>query len=272
VPREVLPYIDVAAKGDIFAPGGAGKTATIFDAIKSEHIASLIWDYRTSEVQAFAELEEAVRAEAAAFYVLYTAGLDSDLHRYGTHDPRIQAHLAWYQERIGNIVSAARKAGNPRVIVLGDHGMCDVKVRLDVMGPISGLGLDIPRDYIPFYDSTLARFKVFSDGAAEALRRVLGGLPSGRLLDAAETVELGVSFPDGRFGDLIFLADAGSIISPSYMGGGDIAAMHGYHPDTAAMSSVLLSSVAPPRADLSLCDVAGFILPWFTAGRGGEAR
>jgi hypothetical protein len=265
VPREVLPHLDIPAKGDLFAPRGAGEASTIFDALDGEKAPFLVWDYRTAEDRAFAELEAAVLARKAAFYLLYTAGLDSDLHRYGTHDPRIQSHLAWYRDRIERVVSAARKAGNARIIVLGDHGMCDVNTRIDIMQPVAALGLEIPRDYIPFYDSTMARFRICSDAAGERLRSLLGNQPSGRLLDSAEIARLGISFPDGRFGDLIFLADPGAIISPSYMGGADIAAMHGYHPDAVDMSSVLLSNADVPGANLSLCDVAGLMLPGFTA-------
>jgi hypothetical protein len=271
VPRDVLPYLDIPAKGDLFAPGGGGEVSTIFDALDDEKAPSLVWDYRTTEVRAFAELEAAVLAKKAAFYLLYTAGLDSALHRYGTHDPRISSHLAWYRDRIGRIVSAARKAGNARIIVLGDHGMCDVQARIDIMQPVASLGLEIPRDYIPFYDSTMARFRILSD-AGERLRGLLGNQPAGRLLDSAEITELGISFPDGRFGDLIFLADPGAIISPSYMGGANIAAMHGYHPTALDMSSVLLSNAEVPGANLSLCDVAGLMLPGFEARRRRDAQ
>ena len=113
----------------------------------------------------------------------------------------------------------------------------------------------------------MARFRIFSEEAGGPLRRLLSRQPSGHLLDSAEIAELGVSFPDGRFGDCIFLADPGTVISPSYMGSGNIAAMHGYHPDAEDMSSVLLSSSQLPRPEMALRDVASFIVPGFKPGR-----
>jgi predicted AlkP superfamily pyrophosphatase or phosphodiesterase len=264
VPREVLPYLDVPARGNIFERGGGAGRPTILDALGESETRFLVWDYRTPEERAFSELESAVRAGRASFYLLYTAALDGCLHSYGTLDPRVGSRLAVYRERIGCLVSAAPTA---RVIVLGDHGMCDVRGHLDVMGPVDALGLELGRDFVPFYDATMARFKVFSPRAEQALGDLLRSFPSGRLLDPGEMAGLGVSFPDGRFGDFVFLADAGTIINPSYMGGPGIAAMHGYHPDSPEMSSVLLSNVEIPIGTRSIRHVADFLLPGFGRGR-----
>jgi hypothetical protein len=146
--------------------------------------------------------------------------------------------------------------------------MCDVTAHIDIMGSVESLGLAIPGDFIPFFDSTMARFKIGSARARAALEDLLRGQRGGRLLSVEETESLGVAFPDGRFGDLIFLADPGVIILPSYMGREGVAAMHGYHPDAEGMHSVLFSNEALPAGELGLCDVAGNLFPGFEAGRG----
>ena len=269
VPRKVLPHLDIPARGDIFVPRGAGETQTIFDWLERENVPSLVWDYRTDEARAFDELADAVRARRASFYLLYTAGLDSDLHRFGTTAPRIRERLAWYAERLERIVAAA--GPEARIFVLGDHGMRDVRGDIDLMKKVETLGLDIPRDYIPFYDSTMARFKINSARSGDSLGKLLDDQTSGRVLGLDEMRRLGIEFPDGRFGDLIFLAEPGIIILPSHMGSEGVAAMHGYHPDVEEMSSLMLSNDALPATALSLTDVAALICPGFEPAGRSEA-
>jgi hypothetical protein len=271
IPREVLPHLDIAARGDIFAPGGAGRTSSVFDRIEAIGMPHIVWDFRTPEGRSFDELEEAVRTRRADFYFLYTAALDSDLHRYGTTGPRIEEHLSWYRERIERVAAAAGSVGGADIVVLGDHGMCDVKSSIDIMRSVEALGLVIGRDYVPFYDSTMARFKVISSRARAALGELLRDQPSGHVMSPEEMEHLGVAFPDGRFGDLIFLADPGVIILPSYMGSEPVAAMHGYHPDDGGMYSIMLSNQGLPAPELSLCDVASIIVGGFEGAHPGGA-
>jgi hypothetical protein len=270
IPRPVLAHLDLPARGDLFKPRGAGRAGSIFDDLDKNSVPHMVWDYRIPEAQAFDELEAAVRGERASFYFLYTAGLDADLHRCGTTARQVRERLAWYGERIDRIAAAAREAGGADITVLGDHGMCDVARFVNIMEPVDALGLDIPRDYVPFYDSTMARFKINSSRARDVLEKLLRGQPSGRIVSFDDLRGLGVAFADGRFGDLVFLADPGVVILPSHMGSEPVAAMHGYHPDTEGMYSVMLSNRALPAPDLSLLDVARIVLPGFDSVRGGK--
>ncbi len=270
VPREILPHLDIPARGDIFAAKGAGNARTVFDRLEKEEVSRLVWDYRTDEARAFGELEDAVRGRRASFYLLYTAGLDSDLHRFGTTAPRIRERLAWYSKRIEKIAAAAGGVPDARIFVLGDHGMRDVRESVDIMKKVETLGLDIPRDYVPFYDSTMARFRINSGRSRDSLGKLLGDQTSGRVISPDEMRRLGVEFPDGRFGDLIFLAEPGVTILPSYMGSEGVAAMHGYHPDVEEMSSLMISNDALPATAMSLTDVAALICPGFEPSQGGE--
>ncbi|MDD4857045.1 MAG: alkaline phosphatase family protein [Candidatus Krumholzibacteria bacterium] len=271
VPREVFPYLDIPARGDIFAPRGAKGIPTVFDWFEENRVPSLVWDYRTEEALAFDELHEAVRGGKAAFYLLYTAALDSDLHRYGTEAPRIGEHLAWYRDRIERVAASARSVEEADILVFGDHGMCDVKSYVDIMRGVEALGLGIGRDYVPFYDSTMARFRIRSSRARNALGKLLSEQGGGRVMSPSEMAELGVAFPDGRFGDIVFLADPGVVIRPSFMGSEPIAGMHGYDPAEDRMYSIILSNLALPAPEMSICDVARLICPGIRSGSAGEA-
>lgn len=271
VPRAVLPHLDIPAREDIFAAGGAGRARTIFDVVSQRRLPSRVWDYHGDEEGAFRELIERAGRGDGGFYLLYTARLDAELHRTGTGGAGIPSRLEWYARMIAKVEQAASAGGrSARIFVLGDHGMGDVTKHVDVMASVGSLGLDIPRDFVPFYDSTMARFKVRTERARGALMELLSAWRFGRVLTEAEKERLHVSFGDGRFGDVIFLVEPGSIILPSFMGREPVVAMHGYDPAAPCMPSVLLSNTALPSRELSICDVASIVLPGFQAARGGR--
>ena len=151
---------------------------------------------------------------------------------------------------------------------MGDHGMCDVSRHLDLMGRVADLGLRIPADVVPFYDSTMARFRIRKSDAGHRLKNFLSGFDGGRLLDHEKAEQLGVNFPDGRFGDLVFLVDCGTMIVPSFMGVKGVAAMHGYHPGNSCMYSALFSNYETDTQPRFLEQVAGYLLPGFAEERG----
>jgi hypothetical protein len=266
VPRNILPHLDIPGRRALFAVGGVPGSTTIFDEVAARGIPWRVWDYHDDEAASFAALRDALAERRRGFFLLYTAGLDAELHRVGSGGDGVASRLEWYRARLAEIVAASEAGGGARIFVLGDHGMCDVRARVGLMGDVAALGLDVPRDYVPFYDSTMARFRIRSDRAWSVLARFLGGRAEGRLLGADEMKALGVSFADGRFGDLVFLVEPGTIISPSFMGSGPIAAMHGYDPDAPCMPSLLLSNAGLPGPEMSILDVAGLVVPGFAAG------
>ena len=263
VPREVFPNLDLPARWRMFGKGGAGPKRNIFDDLDARGITWRVWDYRVEEKEAFDALERSVKRGEDSFRFLYTAGLDSTMHRHGTSGEQVRCHLEWYSDRIERIIAQTR---GERVVVLGDHGMCDVKRYLDLIRPVETLGLRMPGDFIPFYDSTMARFRVRNKKAGKRLEGFLSGLQGGHLMAGDETERLGVAFPDARFGDLVFLVDPGTIILPSYMSREPVAAMHGYHPERPCMYSALLSNEETKEYPATLKDVADYLLPGFEAG------
>ena len=263
VPREVLPYLDLSARRRMFAPGGAGAVRNIFDELAGRGDAWRVWDHTTDERESFDALERTVERGDRSFRLLYTAGLDSLLHRYGTGAAQVGRRLEWYRDRIERILA---KTSGERIVVLGDHGMCEVSNSLDLMGRVGELGLSIPEDFVPFYDSTMARFRVRTEKARSRLMELLSGLEGGVLIGDDEARDLGVEFPDGRFGDLIFLLECGMIVAPSYMGGEMMPAMHGYDPRCPCMHAALFSNDESDLKPASLEAVARYLLPGYTGG------
>ena len=264
VPGNVMCHLDLPARKQLFSPESVPGHETILDRVISDGQPVFIRFYDTDEEIAFDDLERALTESRGRYYLLYTAGLDSVLHIHGTGGTEIAEKLRWYDERIKRILALGKDI---RMIVLGDHGMCDVKGSIDMIREIESLGIMIPGDYIPFYDSTMARFKINSAKGKTALEGLLGGLSGGRVPGRDELKKLGIWFEDGRFGDLIFIADPGVIIFPGYMGSKPVAGMHGYHPDVPCMDSALFTDFDTPLDGLRLTDMADLLLPGFTGRR-----
>jgi hypothetical protein len=89
----------------------------------------------------------------------------------------------------------------------------------------------------------MARFWFFAPGVRRQVEGLLREVRGGRILTDAECQELGILFADRRYGELIFLADPGTLFVPTFMGRQPLAAMHGYHPDDEDSSTILLSNV-----------------------------
>jgi len=262
VPGNVLGHLDLPARKAAFGPGGGGAARSIIDTA-GELDTVFIRDYSTPERQAFDELESALEDGSTRFNLVYTAGLDSALHGTGPLDPAIGEKLDWYSRRIGDLVS---RFPGVRFAVLGDHGMCDVTGHIDLIGAVEAAGLSVPGDYIPFYDSTMARFRLRGADAGARLLETLDGVRDGRILSGEELRDLGVFFPGSEFGDIIFLCDTGVMILPSYMGAAPVRGMHGYHPDSSCMYSIMLSNIGCSGAEASIADLAGTLLPGFEKG------
>jgi hypothetical protein len=108
--------------------------------------------------------------------------------------------------------------------------MTPIRHTFDLIRQVEGLALRVPEDYLPAYDSTMARFWVGNTRAEARLRGLLDNVPCGRILAEQELQDLGLGFDDDRYGQLIFLMEPGTLVSPSDMGRITFAGMHGFHP------------------------------------------
>ena len=139
------------------------------------------------------------------------------------------------------------EAGNRASLhVFSDHGMTEVTATYDILADLARLPLREGRDYRGFYDSTMARFKLFNEAARRAIGGLLANSAHGRIVPDAELERLGVLFTDHRYGDLVFITHGGTVLNPSYMSDRAPKGMHGYHPDDPGATGVYLSTDPPP--------------------------
>jgi hypothetical protein len=243
-----LPHFDLTEKRNIYAPGGLG-VPSVFDRWQA---AGVRWEAYTYHTHTDARILDLAPGRAAAtdarVLFLYLSGLDNYLH-YHVHEPDgVTAQLAWYEAGLRRVWDAARRRRDDvRMFVFSDHGMTPIRWTYDLRRDVATLGLRVPDDYLPAYDSTMARFWVWNERAGAALRGLLADHPCGQLLDRGELQRLGVWFDDGRYYHLLFVMRPGVLLCPSDMGWNRFAGMHGFHPSEPTADAVLLASTRVER-------------------------
>lgn len=270
VPRELLEEFDLAERDDIFAPGGL-PGGSFWDTVERSGVRWRAWNWRTPEPEALAAAARALAEGPEDLVFCYTADLDAALHREGGAGPGVRALLARYDAWLAAAAGAAAGRGEAlRLVLLSDHGMVDVRGQVDVMGALARLASRWPRDYVPFLDSTFARFWWRSTGARREVRAALEGLGGGHWLDEGELDRAGVLFPAREYGEDVFLLDPGVLMVPSFMGAQPLAGMHGYDPSHPDMAALLACDHEIPAGVRHLTDVRGLLegeLAWLRGER-----
>jgi hypothetical protein len=267
VPRWLLPAFDLAERGDIFEPGGL-PADSLWDALERAHVRWRGWNWRSPEADALGALAARLESGDEEFLFCYTAELDADLHREGSSGADVHRRLEAYARWLRELQDAAARRGEALwIYVLSDHGMVDVHGTVDVMGVLEGLPARWPRDYLAFFDSTMARFWWRDPAARAPVRATLAGLRGGRWLDDAELEAAGARFEGREYGEDIWLLDPGMLMVPSFMGDAPVAAMHGYDPSHPDMAALLMSNRPIPDAVRRLADVRAFLESELAAAR-----
>ncbi|MDD2682598.1 MAG: alkaline phosphatase family protein [Candidatus Cloacimonetes bacterium] len=256
VPFRYLPYFDYLEKRDYFVPGGILATDTIFDWCVQKGIEYYCSNWRESEENILLANKKKISEAKIKFCYVYLPKLDGIMHNYGPFSEATQAKLKSLEMQISDLFSyASRIYDDVSLYVISDHGMAPVHDSFDLMPLINSLPYEYGKDYIAFYDSTMARFWFFNDQARSAIISLLGTLECGSIVDQEEMKQLRVWFPHDRFGQLYFLMNEGILLNPSFMGLKPIPGMHGYHPDADHSYSIMLSNRTIAQDVQSITDI-----------------
>lgn len=235
MPVRHLKHFDVCETENIYRPGAIREAKTVFDRWEEAGVNYLALSYHDGSDEALvARAKETLAAGEVAACFVYLAGLDEFLHYQGCSGEKVMEKVNSYVDEFDSLIAAARKgAGDVRAFLFSDHGMTPVTRHYDLIGKLRAAGVGPEEDYVAAFDSTMARFWVGAGGLRAKLRQTLESLDGGRILGRDELESLGAHFPDGRYGNLIYLMDPGTLISPNLFGSYKPLGMHGYHPDDA---------------------------------------
>ncbi len=245
IPFEHLHLFNYAEQKRIWDPGGLPQGKSIFDRLAEANIPYHVHDSNVGDDLRFERLQAQIQRQAIDFAYCSLGRLDGLMHAAGTDHPDIGKLMEWYDEKIRALLDAAEENYSEVAwYVFTDHGMHNVTESHNLMADIEALGLEWNKDYVAFYDSTMARIWLLNEKARTPIVQCLNNHPKGQLLSAKELKEFGVWFEDGQYGDLVFLMNSGIQIAPSFMATKAGKGLHGYHP-AAPDSKASLSSNKP---------------------------
>lgn len=234
VPLKYLPKLDICEKRNIYAPGGIPGSTSIFDLLHGDGKSYKTYCYHDgTDDELMTGMEADLRAGSAKFYFLYLAELDHFLHLHADDRGAAAQVLQKYSVKLAHLHQIATGIyGAADMHVFGDHGMAPTVATIDVQARLVALPIRAATDYMCLLDSTMARFWFFSDRARNLVTSALKELDGGRWLDSDDLVNLRSWFPDGKYGEQIFLTEPGTVIAPSHMGVRAPAGMHGFLPSS----------------------------------------
>lgn len=247
VPFKYLPLFNYAEKKRIWEPGGLLRGETVFDELARRKVPHYVHDSAVSDEAKIARLTADIETQRIGFAYCSLGKLDALMHAVGTKDDKVTELIRWYDQQIRKLIATAEEHYEKVAwYVFTDHGMHDITEGYDLIADIRKTGLRWNRDYVAFYDSTMARFWFLNDTARQTITALLSSHPKGRILTDEELMHEGVLFPDGMYGELIFLINSGVQIVPSFMGVKKIKGMHGYHPQDEASAASICSNQELP--------------------------
>jgi predicted AlkP superfamily pyrophosphatase or phosphodiesterase len=246
VAPDLLPWFNWVEKKNIYARGGISGAPSIFDQLSDQGVRYKVYSYHHfKDSESLRRAHDDIGSGAADFFFVYLSELDNVLHQGCEPCTLLEQRLQSYAGPLRTLFETARK-GDPQMtfVIVSDHGMAPVRHRYDLVSEIERLPYSMPQDYLAVYDSTMARFWFFNDKARQEILTHLAGSVCGRILPDSELGELGILFPDRRFGESVFLLHPGWLFSKSDFNGKgwNPSGMHGYHPDDPHSDAVFLSN------------------------------
>lgn len=242
VPFKYLPLFDYSEKRSIWKEGLL-QGRTIFNDLDDCGIPYSVHESGTSDEARFERIKERVERNEITLGYVSLGKLDALMHKVGNSGPQVTDLVRWYDGKVRDLIAAAEQAyDDVSWYVFTDHGMHNTIGQYDLQRDIDRLGLTYGRDYIAFYDATMARIWFLNDGSRAKITTALSGQSQGRILSEPDLRAFGVYFEDHMYGDLIFLMKSGIQIVPSFMGSKRVTGIHGFNPRDADSNATMLSN------------------------------
>ncbi len=254
VPVERLPKLDYCEKTDLFVKGGLAPVKNLADVWSEKGYRYLISDWRLPEAENFRIAAEAFRTGEVDRAFVYSAAFDALQHDNVGRDDVLRAKVERYADSIRALHRALVEGGKPfELTIFSDHGMTPLRGTADAPAALAKTGLAWGEDYASAIDSTMARFWWLKPESETKVRAAFADF-SGHWLSDDEMRHHGIWREDHKFGDAIFLADAGVQFCPSDMGVKPLNGMHGFDPADEDSDACWLSTVPVPEGVRRVCD------------------
>ena len=248
-PFNLLRQLGYSDNRDLYEPNG--EQGTLLDDLRRENIPFHISDWNCDEEENLAAARRAIATGKPRLAYIFLPHLNVLQQYEGTSSHKTICKLGWYEQEIRDLIALAREHYDEvKVSVFSDHGMTDIRKECALMQIVGSLPLDFGDDYFAVYEATMARFWFHTEEAARLIGDALLYLSDGRWLDDETLRSWGCDFPDGRYGDRIYLLKPGILLNPSFRGRFRYAGMHGFdpaHEDSVAFFATNESGLVLPK-------------------------
>lgn len=201
------------------------------------------------------------------FYFYYADGLG---HVKGIYSKEMKDYLKKVDNTVKRLIMKAKeKHDDINYIIFSDHGMCEIKHHINIQKYLKKLPIKQPKDYIAFFDATMARFWVFNDKARKILDKVLRKIPHATFIDNKLKKKYHIEFKDRKWGDFMLVIDPHYRPFPDYFAPLKFAikSYHGYLPETPCTNGIFMSNFIKPKKKLKEINIVD-ILPTILKGIG----
>jgi hypothetical protein len=143
--------------------------------------------------------------------ILELYSLDRYQQWQGNED-RVRSYYASIDRFLAALQHRCR-AADTILVLLSDHGHEPVRGVVDLVQALASLGLG-NIEFSLFLELSLVRFWCHSARARERIPALLRSIPQVQLLSAADLAQYHLDFSDGRYGEIIAIAEPGHIFFP----------------------------------------------------------
>ncbi|MHA1277499.1 MAG: alkaline phosphatase family protein [Candidatus Helarchaeota archaeon] len=253
IPFQALKFFNFHKK--IFTdPHVLGDIKTIFDLLreKKRPFSYLGWPV-FNESNIFREFQSQIKQTETIF--LYLPRLDELIHKYGKNSDKIERYLRHLDKKLQGMINSIQKF-DPKIIIHSDHGMSAIRQTFNLEHLVQQSNLKLGKDYLAFYDATIARFWIFNQTAENKLKHLLSNSTFGKILTESDIRRFKLNFSHNQYGDLIFLLNEGNYIHPNYFSilFGTPKAVHGYDPTLDSQSGIFLTNFKINLKEVSIKD------------------
>lgn len=210
------------------------------------------------------------------FYLLYLGMTDAQAHWHGVHSSQRRAACQQADQYVSTICDTFQRQFSPfRLLIVGDHGMMDVRQTIDIGTAVSQMcrryRLRPGRDFVLFLDSTLARFWFLQPHSRQPILDLLHQPPlrdQGFYLTEDLQAQWHVPMGTNLYGDAIWCAHPGVLLFPDYFHRTQrMRAMHGYPSTAPEMRGMSILAQWPPTSPrqtetADLIDICPTLCDW----------
>jgi hypothetical protein len=253
VPPSAFDWIDVAEREDLFQAPEIGGARTFLADARDAGLRVDASPWQIPEARRFAEAAERARRAPADLTFLYATELDGVMHADGASSPRARDAAARIANGIDGVRSRLARGADLTTLVVGDHGMADVRAVVDPR-PLT----DRSHSLRFFVDSTFLRMWGDAATLASTRARFEALRMPGKWLAREDLQAREAPVEGSPYGDAIVVLPEGSVFAPSFVGGIP-RGMHGYDRSERSARAALLSDAALPETCTSLASVASVV-------------